>query len=738
MARMEDAVRRANVVYTLDSFQSGWPHVPPFLSSGILGGCFDFYGFMDRPNSGTPEGRTVLGYTDHYFRAAHGRHVQLALAAIQAWCADGTLLNLMDCADYRQELDLLTGTLTSTYDLYGPTRVTAFASQDAPNLFAMRIERRPRGPDKRLIVRIACDTAAFHNVDLRTKAPGVDVSFERRDGLVRVRSTTNCKATDWIVQCDGAEVQADGTALSIRCDEPVCTLKVLVERDGCPGEDTLASSWEELHAAHAAEWRRFWETCWADFPEERAQKVWTRTHYYVGSNFPTRPARPMCPTGVLSNIWGFYFPQDVYYVAENVPRLNHLERARMALQYWLDHLPDVQEYCERIIGVKGAYYPWTPPYQDWAEYEKDGVCAADSYELHNSAYVVAMIWHHYLLTQDADFLGEFMPVLQEVFRYYRNISSKNASGAYDIYHERARGQDEHSSTEGRLTNLLCAGYSAEYCARAFLRGAEITGLGESELIASARDVVDCGYDRSGLLRPEGFYTTYVGDDRPLASQKHPPQLNPIAFLPMPDMAAPGSPIETAWRRRYDLCARARRPHTNGWTYGEFFLSSVRMRAPDQAERDLWGVQPCRSADPRWIQFYESSFIEGWHLRKSYYFTMSGLYLQAFTDTLVQDWRGYVDLFACLLPGWDEGEIAFHGVRARGGVIVSGEWRKGSFTVRLDPDGAESVSVRVSRPRVAVRASGQADGPAEFPGNEVVELTFDAARPITLAGCGEGP
>lgn len=730
MDAMANAVRRANVVYDLDSFQSGWPHVPPFISSGILGGCFDFYGFMDRPNTGTPEGRTVLGYTDHYFRAEHGRHIQLTLAAIQAHCADGTPLNLVDCTALRQELDLLTGTLTTSFDLYGPATVAAFASQAAPNLLAMQVERRAREPGKELVVRIECDPLPFHNLDCRWQAGPVDVRFELDGDRVRVRSRTNAVETTWTVACEGGTLSTEGTAIVFR-PAGAGKLKVFVQREGCPGEELLERPFGALHEEHAAEWRRFWEECWADFPEERAQKVWTRTNYYLASNFPTTPARPMCPTGVLSNIWGFYFPQDVYYVAENVPRLGHLTRARNALQYWLDHLPDVQEYCERIMGVKSAYYPWTPPYRDWADYERDGVTAADSYELHNSAYVVAMIWHYYLLTMDRGFLSEFLPVLEEVFRFYRNISSKNDTGAYDIYHEHARGQDEHSSTAGRLKNLLCAGYSAEYCARVLAEAAEIAGEADAALVAEARDVAACGYDRSRLLRPEGFYTTYEGDDRPPGSQKHPPQLNPIAFLPMPDMAESGSPVVAAWRRRYDITDRARRPHTCGWTYGEFFLSSVRMHAPEEAEKDLRAVQPCRAADPRWIQFYESSFIEGWHLRKAYYFTMSGLYLQGFTDTLMQDWRGRLELFPCLLPGWEGKEFSFAGFRARGGLRVSGQWQAGEFRVTIKPAGAASVKLSVSRPGVEVRASGQATGPGRFAGGEVVEFDFNGDAPIVL-------
>jgi hypothetical protein len=119
------------------------------------------------------------------------------------------------------------------------------------------------------------------------------------------------------------------------------------------------------------------------------------------------------------------------------------------------------------------------------------------------------------------------------------------------------------------------------------------------------------------------------------------------------------------------------------------------------------------------------------MNKAYYFPMSGLYLQAFTDCLVQDWRGYVDLFACLLPGWAEKELSFTNMRTLGGALVSGWWNDGEFEVGIQPGTTRTIRVRVSRPGVRVMVHGHADGPGSFPGNEVVELRFNGTAPITL-------
>jgi hypothetical protein len=741
--RMCLAVGRGNIVYTQESFQSGHPHVPPFISNGIIGGCFDLHGFMSHPNTGYPQGRTVLGYNGHHHARAHGQHVQFHLAYIRAHFSDAHPINLVDCRGYRQELDLLSATLTTSYDLYGPTRLQAYAPLHAPNLFVYRLERTPSSTGRVLHLEIEAQTAPCQNNDSGSKVDPVALEFhhgsqEGRPDRVAVTSRTNATCNRWIVQCTGAKLEVRGTHVHVRLDRDAAgfsghTLMLWVERADGAGIAVLDQDHATVHTQHAALWRAFWETSWVSFPEERAQAIWTRTKYYLGCNFPLITARPMCPTGVLSNIWGYYFPQDVYFMAENLPRLGHGDRALVASRDWLRQLPEVRAYGQRLLGVAGAYYPWTPPFQDYARFEIDGVVGADSYELHNPAYVLAIVWHQYLISRDREMLAIFLPIISGVFEFYRNISTKGTTGTWDIHHPRARGQDEASSTAGDLRNLLCAGFSAQYAALTLVQAAQELSLPQSPLLEDARDIALHGMSRQSLLRTDGWYTTYEGDVRANGQQKHPVQLNPIAYLPMPEMTFPGSPCETAWRNRFELTLDAKRPYTCGWTLGEFALASARMRSPAELEKDLYAIQPCRSADPNWIQFYESSFQEGWHLSKSYYFPMSGLYLQAFTDCLVQDWRGHLDVFACLLPQWRSGSVSFHGIRARGDLTVSGSWDAGRIHLAITPgkNSPEKIQVRISQPLERLVVVDAAGAPPQASGNQIFEVHFAQGETIHI-------
>ena len=726
-----EIIRQANIHYDSLSFRSGIAHVPLMVSNGIVGGCFDHMGFQSRPNTGYPQGRTVFGYIRNYDRHASSRQIQFPLAVIQAEFADASsVLNLMEAREYSQVLDLYTGILTTSYDLFGDTQITAFAHQTIPNLFVMQIDRVPDLADKRLILKIVCETSLFQNNDFGWPVDPIQTEFQISENRIRIKSSTDMRTTNWVIQAD-AEFSVSGHTVSIALQPGKNVVKYFINRPDCPNERILNQSFEQLLTSHTREWSSLWNTCWIDFPSDREQKIWMRSLYYALSHFPVIPEKPAIPTGLNSNIWGFTFPQDVYYVAENLPRLGHDDRFLKALQYWLDVLPQVKDYTQRIIGVNGAFYPWTPPFEDWSSYEKDGVVSPDSYELHNPVYVAAMVWHYYQRTADETALKKYFPIIEEVLRYYANISFKNDHGTFDIYHKYTRGQDEASSTEGGIRNFLCASYSAEYSARIYVKAAEIVQFFDRNLYDRAQTLINYGYECEALMSEHGWYRTYQGDNRPPGSQKHPVQLNPIAFLPMPNLVTPDSPVMTAWEHRYELTKQAKKPLTLGWTFGEFALASCRLGQPQALRHDLGAIQPCHGADPRWIQFYESSFWPGWHMNKSYYLPMTGLYLQTFTDALVQDWRGEVDLFACILPEWEEKELTFYGIRTLKGITVSGIRNKDGFKVQLDPGQAQNVILKIHHHGDGIKAGGQKQGPAVFSGHESVPFVFEHGTPIHL-------
>ncbi len=727
---LPEIVRKANVLYDSAAFQTGAAHVPPYAANGIIGGCFDHMGFQSRPNTGTPEGRTVLGYIDNYYQHESSRQIQLPLAHIQAEFVDGsTLLNMMQAEDYRQELDLFTGVLTTEYNLFGDTKIESYAHQTIPNLFIMKINRQPDSPGKELVVSIHCETSKAQNRDFSWKAHPVGLQFTEKDNSVNIQSTTNLSTTNWTIQSNN-NITVEENKVKIHLKNEENLIQILVKRDDCPDKEVLDKSYSALLADHTKEWEKIWNESWIDFPADRAQKIWLRSKYYSICNFPSIPEKPMIPTGLNTNIWGFTYPQDVYYVMKNLLPLGHLERYEKALQYWLDVLPEVKKYSQRIMGIESGFYPWTPPYTNWEEYEKQGVVGHNSYEMHNPAYVAAMVWHYYEVTGDKKALKKYFPVIEEVWRFYESVLHENEKGKYYVFHPKGTGQDEaHDDLASK--NLLCASYSAEYTLKNYLKSIELIEDYDKELAEKAKLIKKAGLERESNLKENGMLASFIGDNRPPNRQKHPVQLNTITFLPMGENVKPGSPAEKAYEKRHTLTTEALKPVTHGWTYGAFTLASSRMRSPQGFAKDMYAVQFYAGADPRWIQFYEYTFWERWHLKLAYYFPTQGLYHQAYTDAVVQDWRRYIDIFACLLPEWEKEKIAFKGLRVTGGASVSGQWNKGSCSLTLSPGWKKEIEVRISQNVKGIKANGQKDGPETFDGNQVVKFVFDSDNDIQI-------
>lgn len=239
-ADLATTVRRANVVYDSATFQSGLAHVPPYVANGILGGCFDHMGFQSLPQHGNPNGRTIIGYAGHYYRhEASTRQSQTPLAYLKAQFADGSsVLNMMDAGDYRQELDIYTGTLHTRYHLYGSTDMSVFAHHSVPNLMVIHINRSSEQQGKELVLRLECETSATESEKAWKPEQPARLSFEQRQGAIRVNSSTNLASTVWWVSAS-CPATVEGSQVVLLLQEGENLIKLMVERPDCPAPADL-------------------------------------------------------------------------------------------------------------------------------------------------------------------------------------------------------------------------------------------------------------------------------------------------------------------------------------------------------------------------------------------------------------------------------------------------------------------------------------------------------------------
>jgi len=408
-----------------------------------------------------------------------------------------------------------------------------------------------------------------------------------------------------------------------------------------------------------------------------------------------------------------------------LPRLGLADIAQAQMPVWRVHLPEVLAYTRRLAGVDGACYPWIPPFEDWAAFEADGPANHDSFEFHNSAYVAAMAWSLFRYTGDLAGLELYLPMLRDIARFYVAITVLPTSGPARIHHPRIRSQDEAMPTGHLTEHPLCCVWSAIYSLRAWLAARErLDTADDPALAARCTAILERGYDLDVLRRQGGGFKTCANDPRPAGRQKHPLQLNPIALLPLPDLMQDAD-VVWSWQHRLDLCHDTHIPFSAGWTFGLFTLASARMRDGDAVAADLALVQPSRFADGRWIQFYESSCRNGWQHKKPYYFTTSGLYLQALTDAVVQDCRGHIDLCAALLPDWRGRRVEAHGIVSLDGARVDGWYEAGHcrFTVTPKIDGPVALRLGLAGPY-------RIDG-AAVDGNDIVTVAGQAETPILI-------
>lgn len=679
----EARIRRGNFVYPLSFFQTGAPHVPIHVANGALGGCFDEFGLQSRPQYHMDNGRTHLGYVNHYARdPRNGGHDMASLCFLDGRHADGARPGLAGLAEYRQEFDLPTAVhKTAWRGRRGSFGVEAFASFAESGLFVWKLDQRPATADDRIDLTLDFETGRIDtNGGTRKGNPALGQrvvgGVALGGGVWKIRSETNCRRTEVVCAVLDGDAEFEEGSLRLRPGAGGCTVLLHV-MDRERRAETAVLDWllaADHKAAHLEAAREFWcRGALVDIPDPVAAQVWLRSRYYLRASLASFPTHVPEPTGLNANIWGHGFAQDMFYVVENLPRLGLAELAAAQFPIWLEMLPGVLRYTKRLTGCEGAFFPWTPPFENMDGFETVGPTNPDSYEFHNSAYVAAMVWHAWLIDGDRDFLRQYQPVVREVARFYSSLTAEGPEGRMRIIHPLIRCQDEHMTPGELAESPLCAMVSARAAIRYYLESCRVLGPDDEALERRCAEILQRDFDFAALLRPDGSLKTTLNDPRPPGLQKHPVQLNPIALLPQPDLLEAEPAFARAWRDRLRLTAQAEEPRSFGWTFALFALASARMGDGRALQDDLDLIQPARFADGLWFQFYESSCRLGWQHKKPYYFPATGLYLQALTDAVAQDWRGRIEFFRALPPGWLAGRTAFQGLRLRGGLTASG-WR----------------------------------------------------------------
>lgn len=432
--------------------------------------------------------------------------------------------------------------------------------------------------------------------------------------------------------------------------------------------DTPSSTSVKTSLTQTKDW---WHEKWNNsgcikITEDKAQKTWVRSMAMFLSSYSDADKGLAPPMGFTGNWWPFYYPQDVSYVHPILLSTGNINIAKSWIEHWSERVDGLRKYTKRLYGIDGILAPWVFPYGDFEGYHNPGPPNKFYCEIHNSGYFAKMANETAVYVNDPEWTKKYaIPLLEGCAEFYRNICTKEDDGLWHLYVKPSMGQDERGGENQK--DYLCALYSAKYCFQQAIK----YGLDQNGLYTR---ILNDGLAFESLKSPGGFYYSSAGSgESDFGKQKHPVQLNELAFLPVEKKVSPSAQI--IYDLRYDITRDAKVPYFYGWTLGEFLLSGSRIGNTEQWLKDWDNMEKSTYVDPEWIQIYETSK----DLSTPFYNVTNGLVAQSLLNNLVSDWYGTLEIAKC--NPW-KGKVSVKNIHSLLGVIVDGEIDGKSYVVTL--------------------------------------------------------
>ncbi len=642
---VEEVVRSADVVRS--GYEAG-PTIYLYQGNGRFGSSYGRLGLHLRPDDkDSGHGKTQFMHLLHMGRGKFNADYLMPMAEVY-WES-----KFQNISNYTQRQSFYDGTITTSFDDDGNgIEVTTWFDPVEKDLGFIAFDVSQAG------LEVKIDLLETLNLHYGSRV-SQNVEVEKRDGQWKVALECLGKRSELYIGTD-ADVEPTGNVLSLTLKKGHNYIRFSY---GAPSGTSVRKSLSQTE-----DW---WHAKWTDsgcikVTDDKAQKMWVRSMAMFLSSYSDTKEGLSPPMGYSSNGWPFYYPQDVSYIHPILLATGNLNIAKSWIEYWSERVDGLRAYTERLYGVTGLLAPWVFPYGDFAGYHDPTPPNRFYYEIHNSGYFARMACETAEFVNDNEWTARYaVPVIAGCAEFYRNICTKGDDGKWHLYVEPSMGQDERGGMNQK--DYLCAMYSAQYCFQQAVKyGVDTDGVC-SQILAD-------GLAFDGLKADRGYYYSCAGrgeDD--FGKQKHPVQLNELAFLPVNGEASPAAAI--AYDLRYDITARASDPYFFGWTLGEFLLAGSRMGQPDQWLRDWDNMERSGYVDPEWIQIYETSR----DYDMPFYNITNGLVAQSLLNNLVCDWYGKLELAKC--NPW-EGKVFVKGVRSMLGVVVDGAMEGRRYDVVL--------------------------------------------------------
>lgn len=609
--------------------------VPLYQGNGRWGCAYGAYGLHDRPDQTNRYGKTQYMHLQHRIRAKYNADYLLPLAKIY-WDEIPAVSE-----QYTQHQSFYDGTVHTQF-MWGTDKVETVTWFDPVNRSIAGINIELEGSASDIILEPFGQTPVHYGQTLMqisgiSNESGVwkiDIRCEDRKSSMYVKTNADAKIKD--------------NRLRIRLHKG--KNEILVSVNGPTGITNSQSLDETL------EW---WHDKWANtgclkFPDSEAQNMWVRSMAMFLSSYNDEGAGLSPPCGYTGNGWPFYFPQDVSFVHPVLLATGNMDIAKSWIEHFAARLEGMKEYTKRLTGASGILSPWVFPYDDFSGYHEPVPPNIFYYEIHNSGYLARMAYETAVFVNDREWTEKYAaPVIKETAEFYKSIHTKGEDGLWHLFLTPSMGQDEMGGANQK--DYLCALYSAEYCfQRAIAYGLDTDGR--------YRQILD-GMAFPCLTSPLGFYYSCQGSGIDnFGKQKHPVQLNALAYLPVDNVMS--EPSRIAYDLRYEITSNAEKPYFYGWTLGAFLLAGSRYGNITEWSKDWSNLRKSDYVDPEWIQIYETSQSYG----MSFYNITNGLIAQSLSNNLVCDWYGKLEIAKC--NPW-QGDVYVNNIYSKLGVTVSG-------------------------------------------------------------------
>lgn len=677
-----------------------------YIGNNVMGANIDAVGSMEDYPDAIGVAITDVNHRRHYCNAYFGMEYKVPLLRhhfdVHA-LGKSLLAGDFEIRDYEQHLFITVGVAETGYTLYCDNQSIAsvklrqyFSFADKTD-FHCDVQVEPLCPDVKIefSIEAVVDYPTHYNFHYRGFSEQIDIA-----GTPSMKISTGATwTTVSMILDENADVQReqDKICTFYACDKPL-TLHlgyIAVNKFYCtePEKEVYRyqkATFEQLWTRHEARWDEYWGKSILDIrAAKRLQVLWLRSFYYFAISEPDHEDNISSPSGLAgSRSWPFAFPQDYSFVFQNFLYSNHLEIASATASYWGEFLDDIVAYTKRLLNVDGAFVPWCIPNTSYNEFNAFGTPNKFYYELHNSAYAVTMCYNYYRYTKDEAYLRNVaVPVLTQIARFYRNISTFNPStGKYEIRFTPITGQNEQGSHN--MPNNLCCLTSAQYSVDRAVEIYEIAGLEpEPEWL----DVSQRGYDFD-VTKVNGKMLSYEGasPDEVVGPAL---RLNNIAFVPIRRLYE-SQDVKDAYLERYEW-VRGAKNHIWGWNLGELLMAGVRLRDDEGVQHDINELLNTSTYPNPYLDWDDVQIFEYGGARiRPYFITSHGMVSAAISEMALSCFADECILFSIVLDDLREAGFCFVDFLTPFGFSISASWKQGEIHAELKATRPEDVKIRL--------------------------------------------